>query len=359
MLLCGDVSATDYTREYFEACDIKALFDNVLGEFKKDSRVVINLECALTESENTIKKMGPCLKSPVNTAKALKMAGVTDCGLANNHTFDFGIQGLRDTVNVLEENGIFWTGIGENEQDSRRNHIMQIKDKKIAIIAVGEHEYTYALSNRMGIRPYDPYDTMEDIRKAKQEADYVVVMYHGAKEYCVVPSPRVRKLCRAMVKNGANLVMTQHSHCIGCHEQFMGAEIVYGMGNFHFVKYPDKPVFNEGFMIRVDTENNYGITYIPVVTTPTGIRLANEEEKSDIFSRFESVSQTLKTDKWYDLWCDFCKENTEFFEDIARNFAHAEEGNIHREYFAHFLDCEAHNDVWREIFKTWNHTNEL
>ena len=29
------------------------------------------------------------------------------------------------------------------------------------------------------------------------------------------------------------------------------------------------------------------------------------------------------------------------------------------ELFSHFLDCEAHTDVWRELFKTWNHTNEI
>ena len=26
--------------------------------------------------------------------------------------------------------------------------------------------------------------------------------------------------------------------------------------------------------------------------------------------------------------------------------------------FAHYLDCEAHMDVWRELFPTWNLTNE-
>ena len=28
-------------------------------------------------------------------------------------------------------------------------------------------------------------------------------------------------------------------------------------------------------------------------------------------------------------------------------------------WFAHYLDCEAHTDVWRELYPTWNHTNEL
>lgn len=358
MIFCGDVSVTHITYGYFETCNVEALFADVLEEFKRAGRVMINLECALTDSENAIKKFGPNLKGPVNTAKALKLAGVTECGLSNNHTFDFGTEGLRDTVKALDDNGILWTGIGENEADSRKNYIVEVDGKRIAVVAVCEHEYTYALADRIGVRPYDPYDTMEDIRKAKEEADYVVVMYHGAKEYCTVPSPRVRKLCQAMVKNGADLVMTQHSHCIGCHEKYLDGEIVYGMGNFHFVKYPDKVEFNRGLMLKLDIKDNFKITYIPTVSTDTGIRLANECEKEEILGAFEVVSTTLHNGEWLNLWHDFCVNNSELYENVVKNTYLASEENTHRELFAHFLDCEAHTDVWRELFKTWNHSNE-
>lgn len=359
MILCGDVCVSPVTEKYYADCDIKALFSDVLDVFEKEDRVVINLECAITESDNAIKKFGPNLKGPLNTAKALKMAGVTDCGLSNNHTFDFGIEGLKDTVKALDDNGLLWTGIGDNEEDSRKDHIMEISGKKIAIVAVCEHEYSYALTNRMGARPYDPYDTMEDIRKAKENTDYVIVMYHGAKEYSAVPSPRVRKLCQAMIKNGADLVMTQHSHCIGCHEKFLNGEIIYGTGNFHFVKYLDKPTFNEGLMIKLDVENNYAITYIPVVATDTGIRLADENEKEQLLSKFEDISKSLHNGEWLNLWSDFCEEHVELYTNVLKNFHLAADDNTHRELFAHFYDCEAHADVWRELFKTWNHTNEL
>ena len=358
MILCGDVCPTHITESYFDKCDVEALFSDVINEFKKADRVIINLECALTTSENEIKKFGPNLKGPVNTAKALKMAGVTDCGLSNNHTFDFGVEGFEDTINALKENGIYCTGFGDNEEDSRKNHLIEVKGKKIAIVAVCEHEYSYALADRIGARPYDPYDTMEDIRDAKKEADYVVVMYHGAKEYSEVPSPRVRKLCQAMIKNGADLVMTQHSHCIGCREKFSGGEIVYGMGNFHFVKYPDKPVFNKGLMIKVDIEDDFSLTYIPTVSTDTGIRLANDEEKKEMLDAFEKVSETLHNGKWLDLWNEFCVSNAELYNNVVKNTYLATEENDNIELFSHFLDCEAHTDVWRELFKTWNHTNE-
>lgn len=358
MILCGDVCATYITEEYFEKCDVKSLFGDVIDVFANAERVIINLECAITDSDNAIKKFGPNLKAPVNMAKALKMAGVTDCGLSNNHTFDFGIKGLNDTIKALDDNGIFWTGVGKTEEDSRKNHIIETEGKRIAVVAVCEHEYTYALANRMGARPYDPYDTMEDIRNAAEEADYVVVMYHGAKEYSAVPSPRVRKLCRAMIKHGANLVLTQHSHCIGCHEKYFGGEIVYGTGNFHFVKYIDNIEFNRGIMIKLDISNGFEITYIPVVATNTGIRLADERERKEILDAFEKVSLTLHNGNWLKLWHDFCESNSELYNNVVKNTYLAADDNTHRELFAHFLDCEAHTDVWRELFKTWNHTNE-
>lgn len=368
MIFCGDVSVTQITAPYFDACDVESLFSDVLEEFRKEKKIVVNLECALTDSGKAINKCGPCLKGSMQAAKVLKMAGITDCGLANNHAFDYGIQGLRDTVKALEENGILWTGIGENEQDSRKNHFIEEEGIRVGIVAVGEHEYTYALPNRMGIRPYDPYDTMEDIRKAKEEADYVVVMYHGAKEYSKVPSPRVRKLCQAMIKNGADLVMTQHSHCIGCHEKFQNGEIVYGMGNFHFVKYPDRVEFNRGLMLKLDIKNGYKITYVPTVSTDKGIRLADERERKEILEAFEDVSATLHNGEWLNLWHDFCESNRETYEGVVKN-AYIESKDIwkgeitfteiRRQKFCHFLDTEAHMDVWRELYKTWNHINEM
>ena len=368
MLLCGDVAPTKMSMEGFEKCDLKAMFSDVLDEFAKEEKIVVNLECAITETDGKIKKCGPWLKAPLVTAKALKMAGVTDCGISNNHIFDYGSQGMLDTMKALDEAGINWTGAGMNEQDARKNLFIETCGKKIAIVAVSEHEYCYALEDRMGARVFDPYETIEDIRSAKEVADYVVVMYHGAKEYCTVPSPRVRKLCQAMIRNGANLVMTQHSHCVGCHEQYMGGEIVYGMGNFCFVRAADEGIplsFNTGMMLRLDVENDYAISFIPVTASETGIRLANEEEKANILAGFEEVSKSLHNGEWLKIWREFCESLSDRYCNVLKHAVvpRENEDQIYlfpgwsRQSFAHFLDCEAHTDVWRELFKTWNHTN--
>ena len=175
-LLLGDLCHNEKNRIFFENKDMEALFADTLGEFKGNDICFVNMECAITESENAIKKYGPNLKVCKATTEVLKELGVTLCGLSNNHIFDFGKEGALDTINALKEAGIPYTGFGENYEDSRKNYILSQNGEKIAFVAVCEHEYSYALDDRMGSRPFDPFHTMADIRKAKAEADRVIVL---------------------------------------------------------------------------------------------------------------------------------------------------------------------------------------
>lgn len=344
----GDVSIKEDCEELFAQGKWQELFNDVADVFKASDRVLVNLECAVTDKDTPIKKIGPNLKAPLSTVKTLKEAGVTDLGLSNNHIFDFGEAGIKDTLEQLSKVGINYTGFGNNEQDSRKNMIMSDGKIKVAIIAVCEHEYSYALENRMGARAYDPYDTNDDIFEAKKSADYVIVTYHGGKEECRYPSPRLVKACRSMIKHGADVVLCQHSHCIGCYEEFMGGHILYGQGNFHFIckAYENEEdggyMWNTGLLAQIDIDKALQIKFIPCIVDGTGIRLANKEESDKILSELEERSTTLKDGSWYKHWRHFAV-NQERYRIVPKE--------LHEE-LAHYLDCEAHTDVCREIYQT-------
>ena len=146
------------------------------------------------------------MKADPKFADTLKKLGVTDVMLANNHVFDFGIQGLQNTMDNLERVGLPYTGIGENDTESRKPYIIEQDSSKVGFINVCEHEYSYALPDRMGAKPYDPYLTIRDIRALKKQVAHVVVLYHGGKELCSYPSPRLRLLYQEMIENGADAV---------------------------------------------------------------------------------------------------------------------------------------------------------
>ncbi|MBR2354696.1 MAG: CapA family protein [Clostridia bacterium] len=357
-LLLGDICPTERNAELFAAKDVKALFGDTVSLFADKDFSIVNLECALTDHDGAIKKIGPPLKAPKETAKTLKMLGVTVCGLSNNHVFDFGVKGARDTQKVLTEAGLGYTGFGEDYEDSRKNYTFEKKGEKIAVVAVCEHEYSYALEDRMGSRPFDEYDTMEDIRAAKETHDRVIVTYHGGKELCRYPSPRLIKLCRAMVRNGADIVLCQHSHCIGAYESYKGGHILYGQGNFHFVKDYNIPMWHNCLAVVYDTVE-HTVEFIPVKSNSRGIELARGEEKETILSEFAERNRSLADGSWRKGWHDFCVENYEVYvtKTIGRaGIPGCEER--HNDRFGHYLDCEAHTDVWRELFPTYNATNE-
>ena len=78
ILLGGDiVPKSEEVKKLFVDGETKALFGDVCDLIKGANYTVINLECALTDSNNEIRKFGPCLKAPTACADTLKNLGVT------------------------------------------------------------------------------------------------------------------------------------------------------------------------------------------------------------------------------------------------------------------------------------------
>ena len=351
----GDVSVMCDCEELFDKCQTRELFNDVLDAFATADRCIVNLETAVTNKDTPIKKIGPNLKAPLNTVRTLMDAGVTDCILSNNHIFDFGKEGIKDTIFQLNKYGMGYTGFGADYDSARENMVISDGNKRVEIIAVCEHEYSYALKNRMGARAYDPYDTNDDIAEAKCRSDFVIVIYHGGKEDCRYPSPRLLKACRSMVKHGADLVLCQHSHCIGCYEKYMDGHILYGQGNLHFIcKEFENPedngyMWNTGLLVMLDLDDDIKIEFIPTVAEGKGIRLAREDEKDRLISELYERSASLNDGTWQDKWRKFALSQQrykalpqELYEEIA-----------------HYFDCEAHTDACKEIYRTLNYTNEI
>lgn len=352
LLLLGDLCPTDETALLFEQGKTDELFTDVRPLFDAADFAVVNLECTLTDREEKIQKFGPNLKAPTNTAKVLKELGVDLCGLANNHAFDYGPAGVRDTYKALEEVGIAYTGMGENYEDARKDHIFEKDGQKVAIITVVERNFSYALEDRMGCRAYDDYDTMADIRKAKATCDRVIVMFHGGKENCYYPTPRVRRLCRAMVENGADVVLSQHTHCIGSYEEYEGGHILQGQGNFHFI-WPNRPIGWKYSLATVYDTVTGEIEFIPLECGEKSIHVAKGEVKDAIWAEFQERCEELRSGKWKEGWHAFCEENRDKYMNTLRNMYDAKPGE--RPYLAlgHYMDCQAHIDTWRELFPAY------
>ena len=355
MIFCGDLIPTAVTRPAFDKGDLTALMGDVPSFFKGCDFAVANLEGALTRLETPIRKIGSLEKGKPEDALVIAACGFTHIGLSNNHTLDYGVAGMRETVEAVRAAGMVPFGYGENDTDSRAPLYFEKDGKRVAVVAVCEHEYSYALRDQFGANPFDPFDTMFDIAEAKKRADAVIVMYHGGKEHCEFPSPRLRKACRAMVRAGADVVLTQHSHCIGSRETYENAEILYGQGNFNFLDELDNPHWLSGLMAEIILDDTVKVRYVPVTVTRTGIDLASPEKEKEILDGLARRSAVLADETaWLQAWEAFC-ESVPYYVDAVKNaFKEIPQGELCNQIFPHYLDCEAHTDVWHTVFKSWH-----
>ena len=91
----------------------------------------------------------------------------------------------------------------------------------------------------------------------------------------------------------------------------------------------------------------------------------NEDEKKRIIAELLVRNGQILDGSWREGWQAFCQSEAHPYKKFMAG-AHRPEGHYIMQdgpdgyqMFAHYLDCEAHTDVWRELYKTYNYTNDI
>ncbi len=293
IIIGGDLVPTGSNCEFFEDGNAKKLIgEELLVKFNNADFTIFNLEVPLTDEQHPIAKCGPNLIAPTATINGLKAINPHFFGLANNHILDQGIEGLKSTIKVLKDAGVEYSGVGKNLDEASKTFIKEIIGKKIGIYCCAEHEFSIATESTHGVNPFDPLESLDHVEQLKRDTDYVIVLYHGGKEHYRYPSPNLQRVCRKLVDKGADLVVCQHSHCIGCEEKYSSGTIVYGQGNFLFDN-SDSEFWQTGLLIGLN--ENFEVSYYPIVKTENTVRLAGEEKGKEILDAFYKRSEAIKS----------------------------------------------------------------
>jgi poly-gamma-glutamate synthesis protein (capsule biosynthesis protein) len=314
IIIGADIVPTQSNMDLFSNGDVITLLGNeLLSLWNAADMRIFNLEVPLCDKEEPIAKCGPNLIAPTSTIKGIKALNPSLITLANNHILDQGIQGLKSTQDILDRNEIPFVGIGDKLGEASKPYIFQRDGLKIGVYACAEHEFSIVTQNMPGVNPFDTLESLDHIVALKAECDYVIVLYHGGKEHYRYPSPYLQKVCRKMVQKGANLVVCQHSHCIGCYENYQSSTIVYGQGNFLF-DYSDSEFEKTSLLIKVSISDKVQIDYIPIVKTGNGVRLAVGQAAEDIPIAFHKrSSEILKSGFVEQQYRQFAQENIQSY----------------------------------------------
>ena len=116
--------------------------------------------------------------------------------------------------------------------------------------------------------------------------------------------------------------------------------------------------WNSLLAVKYDTSVNE-IEFIPIINQEKGITLAKGEEYKSIMQDFFARNEELQNGEWKKGWHAFCENASCIYINAIKNACNDDSTESDNALFAHYLDCEAHTDVWRELFPTYNKTNEV
>lgn len=237
---CGDImpgGVLPYQEEYVS--------NEILNVLNSADFRVGTLECAIGDTFPFDKeKMGPkgwknivyAHEKDFDRIKELKFDLVT---LANNHIFDLGYDGLRNTIKLLKESGICYCGAGNNKREASRPCVVNIDDKKYAFIGccfrgLPPWSVEEATESRPGIFLTDGDEICALIEKTKRSVDYVIILPHWGTEYDYMPPKKCYELAKRMVESGADAIIGSHTHIMNPRMTYKKRPIYFSLGNFLF-----------------------------------------------------------------------------------------------------------------------------
>ena len=248
----ANFSTANSFNAYDEANGHDYFFKNVKSILEEDDVTFANLEGTFTTSNDRQDKQY-AFKGDPDYTEILTDGSVEVVTLANNHSGDYGEQGLADTETALEEAGIDYC-IGDTIT------VKEVNGVKIAFIGIFVNYGTDDSENQL----------RSDIENAKKQgAELIITAFHWGSEKATQPDETQQSLAHIAIDCGADLVVGHHPHVLQGIEKYNGKYIAYSLGNFCFggnsnPSDMDTMIFRQTFTISGDgAAEDDDVTVIP------------------------------------------------------------------------------------------------
>lgn len=208
--------------------------------FQGSQLVFGNLEGPLTvRGQRELDKKYLFRSPPQRVAPALKAAGFNVVSLANNHSLDYGAEGLADTIAALDKNSIAHVGGGSDLAHARAPAIFLINGRRFAFLgySLTLPESFYAAPTKPGTAFGHEQHIREDVKRARAQADVVIVSFHWGQEGTTILRDYQTRIGHLAVDAGAQVVLGHHPHILQGIERYGDGIIFYSLGNFVFGSY--------------------------------------------------------------------------------------------------------------------------
>ncbi|CAM3809103.1 CapA family protein [Cohnella lubricantis] len=232
-------------------------------------------------------------RSTPESLEGLVNAGFDGVSVANNHTLDYGVGALQDTLANLDEYKLGHTGAGDNEEEAFEPYVQEVRGKKVAIIGISRvlpEGSWYAGKNKPGIaQGYLMEPMMTYIKKAVSKSDYTIVFIHWNKETKDYPEDYARTYAKEFIDAGVDAVIGAHSHSLQGIEWYKGKPVFYSLGNFIFTSKSEKS--SQSMILKLSFEDDQvGASVTPVQIVNTQAKLRDDKYNQAIIGKLNKIS---------------------------------------------------------------------
>ena len=190
-------------------------FLGVRAVFFNDDLTLANLEGVFTDRTRASEKSF-VFRAPAGYAKILPLGGVEAVNLANNHTLDYGKNGLSDTKQALSLAGVLYSGSGD----------LAVYEAKGVRIGMTGYSYPHADTAKALAR--------DSPQLREMGCQIVIVSMHAGREESETLTREQTRIAHAAIDLGADVVVGHHPHVLQGIELYKGKPILYSLGNFSF-----------------------------------------------------------------------------------------------------------------------------
>ncbi len=214
------------------------IFESIQPDFR-----MINLETSITNSKTPWPGKSIHYKMHPKNIKILTEADIDFCSLANNHTLDWSLEGLTETIEVLEMNHIAFAGAGKNIENAISPSVLKKDNKRVVVLAYGMEssgipDAWAAIGERAGLNLLPDLGNEEiatisaQVDKIKHKDDVVVFSIHWGGNWGYNIPERQKNFARKLIDNtGVDVVHGHSSHHPKGIEVYKNKLIIYGAGD--------------------------------------------------------------------------------------------------------------------------------
>ena len=223
----GDVMLGRMVGAKYKQAPYKIVSDELAKEARDTNYVIANLESPVVRE---LDADADHLQFQGNPDTLDELKWIDAFSLSNNHINDCAERGMDETIAILEEKCFKYNGLYEKEYEPL---LIEQGKERIAVVTITDMmNIPFADDNKW--KTLRVGDTkVQQVIKEWHDKGWLVILYaHIGILFSRYPNPVTYEYLHQCVDAGADVVVTAHSHCLGCMETYHNVPIFHSLGDF-------------------------------------------------------------------------------------------------------------------------------